>query len=69
MIEGASAISSELNLLPLLAHCDLTRADLYGQQGLQAEANDFRDRGEKLLGQLGMKPWFLPSSGALAETA
>jgi len=68
MIESASAISAQLDLLPLLAHCHLTRADLYGRQGLQAEANKFRDRGEKLLGQLGMKPWFPPSGGAQAET-
>jgi hypothetical protein len=69
MIASASTISTELDLLPLLAHCHLTRADLHGRQGLQAEANEFRNRGEMLLGQLGMKPWFPPSGGALAETA
>jgi tetratricopeptide (TPR) repeat protein len=69
MIESPSAISSELGLLPLLAHCHLARADLFGRQGLQAEANEFRDRGGKLLSQLCMKPWFPPSGGAPAETA
>ena len=69
MIASASAISAELDLLPLLAHCHLTRADLYGRQGLQAEANKFRRSWRELLGQLGMKPWFPPSGGALAETA
>jgi class 3 adenylate cyclase/tetratricopeptide (TPR) repeat protein len=58
MIEAASAICGELDLLPLLAHCHLTRADLRRRQGMQAEADAYRDRGEKLLGQLGMKPWF-----------
>ena len=69
MIESASAISSELDLSPLLAHCHLTRADLCDRQGLRAEANEFRNRGEKLLGQLSMKPWFPPSGGALSQTA
>src|SRR5262249_59749976 len=60
MIETASAIAAELDLLPLLAHCHLTRADLYRRQGMQAETDAYRDRGEKLLGQLSMKAWFTP---------
>jgi tetratricopeptide (TPR) repeat protein len=60
MIETATSIANELELLPLLAHCHLTRADVQRRAGLQTEAEMFRDRGEKLLAQLGMKRWFTP---------
>jgi class 3 adenylate cyclase/tetratricopeptide (TPR) repeat protein len=60
LIEAATTIAGELDLQPLLAHCHLTRADLYRRRGLQAEADTYQDRGEKLLGRLGMKPWFAP---------
>ena len=58
LIEAAAVIACELDLLPLLAHCHLGRADLYRRRGLQAEADVYQDRGEKLLDQLAMKPWF-----------
>jgi class 3 adenylate cyclase/tetratricopeptide (TPR) repeat protein len=60
MIEAATSIANELELLPLLAHCHLTRADLQHRAGLQTEAETSRDRGEKLLAQVGVKRWFTP---------
>jgi class 3 adenylate cyclase/tetratricopeptide (TPR) repeat protein len=60
LIETATTIAEELDLLPLLAHCHLARANLYRRRGLQAEADGYQDRGEKLLDQLGMMPWFTP---------
>jgi class 3 adenylate cyclase/tetratricopeptide (TPR) repeat protein len=60
MIETAATIANELELLPLLAHCHLTRADLQRRAGLKTEAATSQDRGEKLLEQLGMKRWFTP---------
>ncbi|MBI5322924.1 adenylate/guanylate cyclase domain-containing protein [Bradyrhizobium sp.] len=62
MIETAATIAGELELLPLLAHCHLTRADLYRRGTLQVEAGIWQDRGEKLLDQLGMKVWFTTPS-------
>ena len=60
MIETATSIADELQLLPLLAHCHLTRAGQQRRAGLKAEAETSEDRGEKLLEQLGMKRWFTP---------
>lgn len=57
-IETATRIATDLELRPLLAHCYLTGADLQRRSGLQAQAVSLQDRGEKLLGQLGMKRWF-----------
>jgi class 3 adenylate cyclase/tetratricopeptide (TPR) repeat protein len=58
MFETATAIASELGLLPLLAHCHLGFGDLRERQALRPEATELRDRGQRLLDQLGMKPWF-----------
>jgi class 3 adenylate cyclase/tetratricopeptide (TPR) repeat protein len=58
MFETATAIATELGLLPLLAHCQLGLADLHEQRGQLPEASELRDRGERLLDDLGMKPWF-----------
>lgn len=61
LIDNATTIAAELELLPLLAHCHLTRANLCQRQGLQAEADACRERGDKLIEELGMKPWFAAS--------
>jgi class 3 adenylate cyclase/tetratricopeptide (TPR) repeat protein len=58
MLETATRIATELNLLPLLTHCHLGFADLHQRQGLHLEANTYRDRAQSLLNELGMKPWF-----------
>jgi tetratricopeptide (TPR) repeat protein len=58
MLETATRIASELNLLPLLAHCHLGFADLHKRRGFHLEANTYRDRAKSLLNELGMKPWF-----------
>jgi tetratricopeptide (TPR) repeat protein len=60
MIETATTLAGELDLLPLLAHCHLTRAHLYRRRGQQAEADAYSERGGQLIEQLGMKPWFTP---------
>jgi class 3 adenylate cyclase/tetratricopeptide (TPR) repeat protein len=58
MFDAATAIASELGLLPLLAHCHLGFAELQERRGLQTEAAELADRGRRLLDQLGMKRWF-----------
>jgi hypothetical protein len=58
MFDTATAIASELGLLPLLAHCHLGFAELQERRGLQTEAAELADRGRRLLDQLGMKRWF-----------
>jgi class 3 adenylate cyclase/tetratricopeptide (TPR) repeat protein len=58
LFETATAIATELGLLPLLAHCHLGFGDLYERRGLQPEAGALRERGQSLLNQMGMKRWF-----------
>ena len=57
MFERATEIATQLNLRPLVAHCHLGFADLYERRGLQAEAATFRNLGQGLLHELGMKRW------------
>ena len=58
MFETATAMATELGLLPLVAHCHDGFAGLRERQGLSPEAAGLRDSGQHLLDQLGMKPWF-----------
>ncbi len=58
MFERATAIAGELGLMPLLAHCDLGSGDRHERRGLQQEARELWDRGQRKLDQLGMKRWF-----------
>ena len=58
MFETATDIAAQLNLRPLMAHCHLGFGDLYQRRGLQEEAAAYRDRGQSLLDELGMKRWF-----------
>jgi class 3 adenylate cyclase/tetratricopeptide (TPR) repeat protein len=58
LLGSATAIATELDLQPLLAHCHLANADLCHRRGLQSEAGPHRERGQLLMDQLGMKPWF-----------
>jgi len=58
MFETATALATELGLLPLLAHCHLGSGDLEERRGLRKEASELRDRGQRMLNQLGMKRWF-----------
>jgi hypothetical protein len=51
-------IATELGLQPLLAHCHLGFGDLYERRGSSPEASAHRDRGQRLLRELGMKAWF-----------
>lgn len=60
MFESATTIASELGLQPLLAHCHLGLGDLHERGGLRTEATELRDRGQRMLNQLGMKPWLKP---------
>jgi tetratricopeptide (TPR) repeat protein len=57
MFETATAMATELGLLPLMAHCHDGFAGLRERQGLSPEAAGLRDSGQHLLDQLGMKPW------------
>jgi hypothetical protein len=57
MFETATAIATELGLLPLLAHCHLGSGDLNERRGLRKEASELRDRGQRVLDQLGMTRW------------
>jgi predicted ATPase len=57
MFETATAMATELGLLPLVAHCHDGFAGLRERQGLSPEAAGLRDSGQHLLDQLGMKPW------------
>ena len=54
---GQRKSPAQLNLRPLVAHCHLGFADLYERRGLQAEAATFRNLGQGLLHELGMKRW------------
>jgi class 3 adenylate cyclase/tetratricopeptide (TPR) repeat protein len=58
MFETATALTTALGLLPLLAHCHLGSGDLAERRGLRKEASELRDRGQRMLNQLGMKRWF-----------
>jgi tetratricopeptide (TPR) repeat protein len=57
MLETAASIAAEHNLRPLLAHTHLASADLNRRRGKEADAALWQDRGQKLLDELGMKPW------------
>jgi class 3 adenylate cyclase/tetratricopeptide (TPR) repeat protein len=58
MFGSATTIATELGLQPLLAHCQLGLGDLYERMGSPTEANKRRERGQRLLKELGMKSWF-----------
>jgi tetratricopeptide (TPR) repeat protein len=58
MFQAATVIATELGLQPLLAHCHLGFGDLYERRGSSPEASAHRDRGQRLLRELGMKAWF-----------
>jgi class 3 adenylate cyclase/tetratricopeptide (TPR) repeat protein len=58
MFETATDIAAQLDLRPLMAHCHLGSADLHQRRGLLPEATTYRDRGQSLLDELGMKRWF-----------
>jgi tetratricopeptide (TPR) repeat protein len=58
LFETATAIATDLGLLPLLAHCHLGFSDLHEQRGLGEKATELRGRGRDLLDKMGMKRWF-----------
>ena len=58
MFEAAKAVADELGLQPLLAHCHLGLGDLYERLGSSSEGSAHRERGHRLLRELGMKTWF-----------
>jgi tetratricopeptide (TPR) repeat protein len=63
MFQAATAIGNELGLQPLLAHSHLGFGELYERRGCRPDANAHRERGQRLLGALGMKPWFTLGRG------
>jgi hypothetical protein len=59
MFQAATTIATELGLQPLLAHCHLGFGDLCERRDRQADARVHRERGGRLLTELGMNAWFV----------
>jgi class 3 adenylate cyclase/tetratricopeptide (TPR) repeat protein len=58
MLQAATAIATELGFRPLLAHCQFGLGDLHDRRGFSLEASAHRERGRRLLRELGMRSWF-----------
>jgi class 3 adenylate cyclase/tetratricopeptide (TPR) repeat protein len=65
--QTARTIATQLGLRPLLAHCELGLGDMYQRLGFSREASTHRQRGQGLLKELGIKPWFSLNSGLPAS--
>jgi class 3 adenylate cyclase/tetratricopeptide (TPR) repeat protein len=61
-LEMATAITGELGLKPLMAHCELARAELYERQDDRTRAVQHRELAWQLLDSLDGRPWLLSAS-------